>query len=87
MKIVGFRGRKKGQMVAGMSVKSRKYGQWEPQIRSCNVGTNDEDTQKWWNKIGAYMLNRIAINRCHRDRGRPLVMLFMNVFVQISTVQ
>ena len=87
VKVVRFRAGKERQMVAGVSVQRGQYHERKPQPGDRHVAAEHEDPQKRWHQIAEHVLDRMAVDGGDRDRGRPLVVLLVDVPVDAPAVQ
>lgn len=51
------------------------------------MAAHKEYAQKWWHQIAEYMLDWMAIDRCHRYGGGPFVMLLMYELIDVLVMQ
>lgn len=77
---------KERQMIAGVGVECWKDGQGEPQPRGGHMAAHEKDAQKGRQQVAKDVLNGMAIDGRHRDGGRPLMMLLMDVLVDVLVV-
>lgn len=87
MKIVGLGTGKEGQMVARVGVEGGEDGQSEPQPGGGHMAAHEKDAQEGRQQIAEDVLNGMAIDGRHRNGGRPLVMLLVDVLVNVLVMQ
>lgn len=51
------------------------------------MAAHKEYAQKWWHQIAEYMLDRMAIDCCHRYGSGPFVMLLVYELVDVLVMQ
>lgn len=51
------------------------------------MAAHKKNAQKWWHQIAEYMLDRMAIDRCHRYGSGPFVMLLVYELVDVLVMQ
>lgn len=87
MKIVGLRTGEKRQMVPRMRVQRAEYGQGEPQPCRRHVRSHNKHAQERWEEIRENVFDGVAVDGRHRNRSRPFVMLFVNIFVDMLAMK
>lgn len=87
MEIVRLRTGEERQMVPGVGVQRRQNDQRKPQPGDRHVTAQHEDSQKRRHQVAENVLDRMAVDGGDGDRGRPLVVLLVDVLVDVSVVQ
>ena len=73
-------------MVAAVRDDGRCLGDHQPHAHGANVGTHDHRTQHGRQGVGEDLLDGVGVDGDDADRGRPLMMLLVNVLVELGVV-
>lgn len=86
VKIVRLRTGEERQMVPGVGIQRRQDHQREPQPGDGHVASEHKNTQERWHQVAEDMLDRVTVDGGDGNRSRPLVMLLVDEFVDVSVV-
>ena len=87
MKIVRFRRWKEGQMIAAVRDESAGVCYQKPQHDDAKVRCHYQRTDVRRKEIGNHVLDWMIIERHNADRGCPLVVDFMRMFVEAGMMR
>ena len=74
-------------MVPGVNIDGVEESNGVPHPQQGEVGTHDEWSQEHWCNVGHHMLQRVGVDTGDADRGGPLVVHLVNVFVDLAMVE
>ena len=84
---MGLGRRQKREVIAAVGDAGRDESETEPQARRGDVRAENQRADHGGNDVAEDVFDRVRVDRCEADGGRPFVVLLVDVLVEPGSVK